>query len=636
MNYLSAENIAKSFGDQWLFKNINFGISRGDKVALIGTNGTGKTTFLNILTGKIPADQGEVSIRKDIRVGYLDQSPAFDESLSVIDVIFSSNNPVAQVVKRYEHAIETDNHDELAEVMEDMDKFNAWDFEYRTKEILGRLGIHHTENLFGTLSGGQRKRVAMAKVLLEDPDLLILDEPTNHLDLDTVEWLENYLNTSNTTLLVVTHDRYFLDTVCNQMLELDHGSAYPYKGNYTYFLEKKAEREEMEAAGIDKARNLMRKELDWIRRQPKARGTKAKYRVDAFEELKEKASQKKFDTQMELNVRTSRLGSKIIELENVSKGFGERQLIKNFEYTFRKGDRIGIVGQNGMGKSTLLNMITGELMPDKGQIVKGETVQFGYYKQSDLVFNENQRVIDIVKDVAEVVQLGTGETVTVGHLLQAFLFSPSKQYDFISKLSGGEKRRLQLLLILIKQPNFLILDEPTNDLDIASLNVLEEFLLNFPGCLVIVSHDRYFLDRLVQHIFVFEGEGKISDFPGNYTELREYQDEQEAEKKASGGNAGKSNTTHVIQPVKETAAPVAPTPVAAATPKRKLSYKEQKEMEQLEADIAKMEEQKTGLVAKLHAGGSHAELAQWSKQIEELTESQADKEMRWLELSENA
>lgn len=638
MNYLSAENIAKSFGDQWLFKNINFGISRGDKVALIGTNGTGKTTFLNILTGKIPADQGEVSIRKDIRVGYLDQSPAFDESLTVLDVIFSSNNPVAQVVKRYEHAIETDNHDELSEVMEDMDKYNAWDFEYRTKEILGRLGIHHTENLFGTLSGGQRKRVAMAKVLLEDPDLLILDEPTNHLDLDTVEWLENYLNTSNTTLLVVTHDRYFLDTVCNQMLELDHGSAYPYKGNYTYFLEKKAEREEMEAAGIDKARNLMRKELDWIRRQPKARGTKAKYRVDAFEELKEKASQKKFDTQMELNVRTSRLGSKIIELENVSKGFGERQLIKNFEYTFRKGDRIGIVGQNGMGKSTLLNMITGELMPDKGQIVKGETVQFGYYKQSDLVFNENQRVIDIVKDVAEVVQLGTGETVTVGHLLQAFLFSPSKQYDFISKLSGGEKRRLQLLLILIKQPNFLILDEPTNDLDIASLNVLEEFLLNFPGCLVIVSHDRYFLDRLVQHIFVFEGEGKISDFPGNYTELREYQEEQEAEKKTSGSNAnaGKSNTTHVIQPIKETVTPAVAAPVAATAPKRKLSYKEQKEMEQLESDIAKMEEQKGVLVKKLHDGGSHAELAQWSKQIEELTESQADKEMRWLELSENA
>ncbi len=630
MNYLSAENIAKSFGDRWLFRNISFGISKGDKVALIGMNGTGKTTFLNILTGKIPADEGEVSIRKDIRVGYLDQSPAFDESLPVLEVIFSSNNPVAQVVKRYEHAIESDNHDELAQVMEDMDKFNAWDFEYKTKEILGRLGIHHTDNAYGTLSGGQRKRVALAKVLLEDPDLLILDEPTNHLDLDTVEWLEEYLNTSNTTLLVVTHDRYFLDTVCNQMLELDHGSAYTYKGNYSYFLEKKAEREELEAATIDKARNLMRKELEWIRRQPKARGTKAKYRIDAFEDLKEKASQKKFDVQMELNVRTSRLGSKIIELENISKGFGERELIKNFEYTFRRGDRIGVVGKNGMGKSTLLNMITGELQPDKGKISTGETVQFGYYKQTDLVFNENQRVIDIVKDVAEVVQLGTGETVTVGVLLQAFLFSPSKQYDFISKLSGGERRRLQLLLILIKQPNFLILDEPTNDLDIDSLNVLEEFLLNFPGCLMIVSHDRYFLDRLVQHIFVFEGDGKISDFPGNYTELRDYQDEQEAEKKIAATNAPKSAVPVVAAP-KE---PVAAAP--AATAKRKLSYKEQKEMEQLEADIAKMEVTKTELVENLNKGGSHEDLAKWSKQIEEINDSQAEKEMRWLELSENA
>lgn len=630
MNYLSAENIAKSFGDRWLFRNISFGISKGDKVALIGTNGTGKTTFLNILTGKIPADEGEVSVRKDIRVGYLDQSPAFDESLPVLEVIFSSNNPVAQVVKRYEHSIESGNHDELAEVMEDMDKFNAWDFEYKTKEVLGRLGIHHTDNLYGTLSGGQRKRVALAKVLLEDPDLLILDEPTNHLDLDTVEWLEEYLNTSNTTLLVVTHDRYFLDTVCNQMLELDHGSAYSYKGNYSYFLEKKAEREELEAATIDKARNLMRKELEWIRKQPKARGTKAKYRVDAFEDLKEKASQKKFDVQMELNVRTSRLGSKIIELENISKGFGDRELIKDFEYTFRRGDRIGVVGKNGMGKSTLLNMITGELQPDKGKISTGETVQFGYYKQTDLVFNENQRVIDIVKDVAEVVQLGTGETVTVGHLLQAFLFSPSKQYDFISKLSGGERRRLQLLLILIKQPNFLILDEPTNDLDIDSLNVLEEFLLNFPGCLMIVSHDRYFLDRLVQHIFVFDGNGKISDFPGNYTELRDFQDEQEAEKKAAASNAPAKAAAPSTAPPKEVVA------TQAAPAKRKLSYKEQKEMEQLEADIAKLEQTKSKLVENLNNGGSHEELAKWSKQIEEITDSQAEKEMRWLELSENA
>ncbi|MBE9466177.1 ABC-F family ATP-binding cassette domain-containing protein [Dyadobacter subterraneus] len=625
MNYLSAENIAKSFGDRWLFKNISFGISRGDKVALIGTNGTGKTTFLNILTGKIPPQEGSVSLRKDIRVGYLDQSPSFDPALPVLEVIFSSNNPVAIAVKKYEHAIETDDHDALATAMEDMDTYKAWDFEYKAKEVLGRLGIHDTENLYGNLSGGQKKRVALAKILLEDPELLILDEPTNHLDLDTVEWLEKYLNTQNTTLLVVTHDRYFLDTVCNQVLELDHGSAYAYKGNYSYFLEKKAEREEVEAAGIDKARNLMRKELDWIRRQPKARGTKAKYRVDAFEELKEKASQKKFDTQMELNVRTARLGSKIIEMENVSKGFGDRQLIKNFEYTFRKGDRIGIVGQNGMGKSTLLNMITGELEPDSGQIVKGETVQFGYYKQTDLVFDETQRVIDIVKDVAEVVQLGTGETVTVGHLLQAFLFSPSKQYDFIAKLSGGEKKRLQLLLTLIKQPNFLILDEPTNDLDIASLNVLEEFLMNFPGCIMIVSHDRYFLDRLVEHIFVFEGEGRISDFPGNYTELREYQDEQEAEKKSLA--SGKSNV-QAPAPVKEVVA-------APAVPKKKLSFKEQRELETLESEMASLEKKKAQLLEKLENGGSHVEVTSWAMQIEEITQTQSDKEMRWLELSEN-
>ena len=569
-----------------------------------------------------------MSIRKDIRVGYLDQSPSFDPTLPILEVIFSSNNPVAIAVKKYEHAIETDDHDALSVAMEEMDTYKAWDFEYKVKEVLGRLGIHNTENLYGTLSGGQKKRVALAKILLEDPELLILDEPTNHLDLDTVEWLEKYLNTQNTTLLVVTHDRYFLDTVCNQVLELDHGSAYTYKGNYSYFLEKKAEREESEAAGIDKARNLMRKELEWIRKQPKARGTKAKYRVDAFEELKEKASQKKFDTQMELNVRTARLGSKIIEMENVSKGFGERELIKNFEYTFRKGDRIGIVGQNGMGKSTLLNMITGELEPDSGQIVKGETVQFGYYKQTDLVFDETQRVIDIVKDVAEVVQLGTGETVTVGHLLQAFLFSPSKQYDFIAKLSGGEKKRLQLLLTLIKQPNFLILDEPTNDLDIASLNVLEEFLMNFPGCIMIVSHDRYFLDRLVEHIFVFEGEGKISDFPGNYTELRDYQDEVEAEKKNLA--SGKSSTQAVVPaPAKEVVA----TPAA---PKKKLSFKEQRELEQLEVDMAALEKKKAQLLDKLENGGSHVEVTSWALQIEEITQAQSDKEMRWLELSENA
>ncbi|PWJ59973.1 ATP-binding cassette subfamily F protein uup [Dyadobacter jejuensis] len=620
MNYLSAENLAKSFADKWLFKNINFGISKGDKIALIGTNGTGKTTFLNILTGKLPPSEGSVSLRKDTRVGYLDQSPAFDETMQVMDVIFSSANPVAQVVKKYEEALEAHDDQAMMALMEDMDSLNAWDFESKTKEILGRLGIHHTDSLYGTLSGGQRKRVALAKILLEEPDLLILDEPTNHLDLDTVEWLENYLNTSNTTLLVVTHDRYFLDTVCNQVLELDHGSAYTYKGNYSYFLEKKAEREEIEAAGIDKARNLMRKELDWIRRQPKARGTKAKYRVDAFEELKEKASQKKFDAQLELNVRTSRLGSKIVELDKVSKGFGDRQLIKDFEYTFRKGDRLGIVGKNGMGKSTLLNMIMGELEPDSGKVVTGETVQFGYYRQSDMVFDDNQRVIDVVKDVAEVVRLGTGETVTVTHLLQAFLFTPEKQYDFVAKLSGGEKRRLQLLLILMKEPNFLILDEPTNDLDISSLNVIEEFLATFPGCLMIVSHDRYFLDRLVEHIFVFEGEGKISDFPGNYSELREYQDEQKLEQKAN--------------PVKEVVAKPVEQPVVQAS-KRKLSYKEKQEFEGLEAEMASLEQKKAKLIEQLSQGGSHEELTQWAREIEEATNTLEERELRWLELSES-
>ena len=627
MNYLSAENISKSFGEKWLFKNISFGLNRGDKVALIGTNGTGKTTFLNILAGVLAPDEGEVSLRKDIRLGYLDQSPSFDEALPVIEVIFASSNPVAHAVKRYEQALAAGNNEALTEILEEMDHLKAWDFEAKVKEILGRLGIHDVDARFGTLSGGQRKRVALAKVLLEDPDLLILDEPTNHLDLTTVEWLESYLNTQNTTLLVVTHDRYFLDKVCNNVLELDHGSAFVYKGNYAYFLEKKSEREEVEAAEIDKARNLMRKELDWIRRQPKARGTKAKYRVDAFEDLKDKASQKKFDNQLELNVKATRLGSKIVELQSVGKRYGDRELIHNFVYTFRKGDRIGIVGPNGMGKTTLLKMITGEERPTNGQVVRGDTVQFGYYTQSDISFEDGQRVIEIVKDVAEVVRLGNGQTVTVSKFLETFLFPPAKQHDYIEKLSGGEKRRLQLLLMLMKEPNFLILDEPTNDLDISSLNVLEEFLSNFPGCLIIVSHDRYFLDQLVDHLFVFEGEGKIRDFPGNYTDYRLWLEEQESSSRQEAAEARSAPKAEV---------PVATTPKATDTAKRKLSYKEQREMEQLETDMAAMEERKATLIQKLNSGGSHEELTAWAREIEEITDSLGEKEMRWLELSEFA
>ncbi len=622
MNFLSAENISHAFGDKWLFRNITFGLNRGDKVALIGTNGTGKTTFMNILTGRLAPDEGSVSVRNGIKLGYLDQSPAFDDALRVMEVIFSSDNPVAQAVRRYEHALHTGDGQALSDSLEAMDHLKAWDFESKAKEILGRLGISDTEQPVGNLSGGQRKRVALAKVLLEEPELLVLDEPTNHLDLDTVEWLESYLNTQNMTLLVVTHDRYFLDKVCNLVVELDQGSLYAYKGNYAYFLEKKAEREASESAEVDKARNLMRKELEWIRRQPKARGTKAKYRVDAFEDLKEKAGQKKYDNDMEMNIRSTRLGSKIIELDSVGKKYGDRELVHNFVYTFKKGDRIGIVGKNGMGKTTLLRMITGELRPDNGKVVQGDTVRFGYYTQSDLAFKPGMRVAELVREQAEVVRLGTGQTVTVAQYMQSFLFPPSKQHDFVEKLSGGEKRRLQMLLMLMNEPNFLILDEPTNDLDISSLNILEEFLLNFRGCLLIVSHDRYFLDRLVDHLFVFEGDGKIRDFPGNYTDYRLSQSELPARESARPAPALP----------KDPASPPAP----GSSPARKLSFREQRELEQLEKEIGEIESRKSGLIDKLNTGGDHTELTAWATEIENLNTLLEEKEMRWLELSENA
>ncbi len=620
MNYLSAENISKSFGDKWLFKDLTIGLNRGDKVALIGANGTGKTTLMTILAGITPLDQGVVSIRKDIRVGYLDQAPDFDPQLPVMEVLFSGNNPVALAVKEYEQALLLDDEKRLTKAIERVDSLQGWDFEARVKEILGKLGVPDVEAKIGTLSGGQRKRVALAKVLIESPDLLILDEPTNHLDLSMVEWLENYLNTQNTTLLLVTHDRYFLDTVCNTIVELDNGNLYTYRGNYTYFLEKKAEREAVEAAEIDKARNLYRKELDWIRRQPKARGTKAKYRVDAFEDTKEKASQRRYDNQMELNVKSTRLGSKIIELQSIGKRFGDKTVVHNFLYTFKKGDRIGIVGKNGAGKSTLLNMITGALRPDNGQVVKGDTVQFGYYQQTDLEYKDGQRVVDWVKEVAEVIRLGTGQTVTASQYLQAFLFPPNKQGTLIEKLSGGEKRRLQLLRVLMAEPNFLILDEPTNDLDITTLNVLEEFLMNFPGCLIIVSHDRYFLDRLVDHLFVFEEGGNIRDFPGNYTDYRNFLAEN---------NVSKAENKNTAERPAPTASP------APSTTKRKASYKEQKEFESLEIEMAKLEQEKADYIQKLNGGShNHQEITQWAQQIERINNSLEEKEMRWLELSE--
>ncbi|MCX2741771.1 ribosomal protection-like ABC-F family protein [Pontibacter anaerobius] len=627
MNYLSAENISKSFGDRWLFKNLNFGISQGQRVVLVGVNGSGKTTLLNILAGKLPPDEGSVSVRKEVSIGYLGQNPEFDEELTVQQTIFSMQNETLQLIKDYEAAIANPSTgaEKMQQLMERMDELQAWDFEVKVKQILSKLGINNLDVQIKSLSGGQRKRVAMARVLIEEPEMLILDEPTNHLDLDTIEWLEGMLSTQNTTLLMVTHDRYFLDKVANEIAELDNGEIYTYKGNYSYFLEKKAERELSAAAETEKARNLMRKELDWIRRQPKARGTKAKYRVDAFEELKEKAAKKTAAPQLELSVKTTRQGGKIIEVDHISKSFGQKKIVDDFSYVFKKKDRIGIVGPNGAGKSTFLNMLTGKLQPDAGVIEAGQTTVFGYYTQDELTFREDQRVIDIVKEIAEVVEMANGEVITASQFLQHFQFAPPQQYTFVSKLSGGEKRRLQLLRVLIKNPNFLILDEPTNDLDIITLNILEDFLLNFGGCLLIVSHDRYFMDRLVEHLFVFEGDGRIRNFPGNYTDYREWLKEQEKQGKLE----------------QEEAKAAAPAPVAEKKPehpeqKRKATYNEKKEYERLEKEIEQLESRKTELIEIMNAGTTtdHEQLTAWATELESINGQLEEKEFRWLELAE--
>ncbi|MDX5481871.1 MAG: ABC-F family ATP-binding cassette domain-containing protein [Hymenobacteraceae bacterium] len=624
MNYLSAENIAKSFGDRWLFKNLNFGISQGQRMALVGVNGSGKTTLLNVLAGKIPPDEGSVSTRKEVRIGYLGQNPEFEEELTVQENIFAMQNETLDLIQQYEAAVAnpSTSAEKMQKLMERMDELQAWDFEVKVKQILSKLGINNLNDKVKQLSGGQRKRVAMARVLIEEPDLLILDEPTNHLDLDTIEWLENLLSTQNTTLLMVTHDRYFLDKVANEIGELDNGEIYTYKGNYSYFLEKKAEREEAAVAETEKARNLMRKELDWIRRQPKARGTKAKYRVDAFEELKEKAAKKTAAPQLELSVKTTRQGGKIIEVDHISKSFGQKKIVEDFSYVFKKKDRIGIVGPNGAGKSTFLNMLTGKLQPDAGVIEAGQTTVFGYYTQDELEYKEDQRVIDIVKEIAEVVEMANGEVITASQFLQHFQFSPPQQYTFVSKLSGGEKRRLQLLRVLIKNPNFLILDEPTNDLDIITLNILEDFLLNFGGCLLIVSHDRYFMDRLVEHLFVFEGDGRIRNFPGNYTDYREWQKEQEKQEQEAKQAA--------------TPAPAAEKKQEKPAGKRKATYNEKKEYEKLEQEIEQLEARKTEIIDTMNSGTTtdHEELLALATELENINEELEEKEFRWLELAE--
>lgn len=627
MNYLSAENISKNYSDRWLFKDLNFGINRGQRVGLVGVNGTGKTTLLRILAGEIQPDSGSVSTRNGILVGYLPQNPVFtNEEATVQEALFSGTNETLDAIRAYEAAMENENidHDELQKAMDRMTDLNAWDYEQKVKQILGKLGIHDLNRQINVLSGGQRKRVAMARMLITEPDLLILDEPTNHLDLDTIEWLENLLSTQQQTLLMVTHDRYFLDKVATEIAELDGGQIYTYKGNYGYFLEKKAEREEMAGAEVDKARNLMRKELEWMRRQPKARGTKSKSRIEAFYETKDKAAGKAQGPNLELSVKTTRQGNKVLEVAHISKSFGNKKVIDDFSYVFKRMDRIGIIGPNGMGKSTLLNMLTGQLQPDSGSIEKGETTVFGYYTQTELTFKEDQRVIDIVKEVAEVVETAKGDVITASQFLQHFQFPPAQQYTMVGKLSGGEKRRLQLLRVLIKNPNFLILDEPTNDLDIITLNILEDFLLNFGGCLLIVSHDRYFMDQLIEHAFIFEGNGKIRNFNGNYTDYREWLKEQEK--------------TGSVQPEKALKPAAAPTsePIAPTTDKkRKASFKEKQEYEQLEKEIEQLELRKEALVAEMNSGTlDHVKITEAGAELKRLNHDLETKGERWLELGE--
>lgn len=625
MNYLSVENLSKSFGERKLFQNISFGIDQGQKIALVGINGAGKSTLMKIIMGIEVPDTGQVAINQQVKIAYVHQNPVFTGELSIYKTIFDgSTNETMQVIEDYHKAMldsqdGRDNNDLLQDIFEKMDRLQAWDFEYQVNEVMGKLGLHDTSMPVGNLSGGQRKRVALAKAILEKPDLLLLDEPTNHLDLETIEWLEEYLSKANLSLFMVTHDRYFLEKVTNEILELDNGQIFRYQGNYGYFLEKKEERRGNELTELDRAKNLYKKELDWIRRQPKARSTKAKYRVDAFEETKEKAFSKREDRDIQLTVTSQRLGNKIIEIEKLNKSFDDKPILKDFSYTFKKGDKIGIVGPNGAGKTTFLNMITGQMKPDSGTVAIGQTTAFGYYRQEEDSFDESKRIIDVVKEVAEVVTVAGGGTITISQFLNKFGFPPKQQHTPVSKLSGGERRRLQLLMVLIKSPNFLILDEPTNDLDIMTLNTLEEFLDDFPGCLIIVSHDRYFMDRLVEHLFVFEGEGVIKDFPGNYTDFREWEKEQKALDKDK-------------KPEKETK----PTePAEHSSKKPKATFKQKKEFEEVGQKMEKLGADKNALVEKMNSGtDDHQKIQEWSSRIKEIDETIGELELRWLELSE--
>ncbi len=624
MNYLTLENISKSYAEKTLFRGLNLYINKGDKVALVAKNGTGKTSLLRVIGGVELAEAGgKVAHNKDIRIGFLDQEPHFESNQTILDAIFDDRNPTLRAISRYEKALLLGADEaEMATVLNDMELNKAWDYEQRAKEILTRLRIENWGQAVGTLSGGQRKRIALAKIIIDEPDFLILDEPTNHLDLDMIEWLEDYLSQIGLTLFIVTHDRFFLENVCNNIYELDRGVLHKYKGNYSYFLEKKAERELNEAANLDKAKSLYKSELEWVRRMPQGRGTKAKSRVDAFDDIKAKAAKRLADDQPELEINATRLGAKVVECYNVGKGYNGRTLIKGFEYKFRRMERVGIVGKNGAGKSTFLRLITGQETPDEGKVVIGDTVLFGYYGQDGLQLKTDRRVIDVIKDIAEFIPLSRGRKLTAVQLLERFLFPSEQHYNYSSTLSGGERRRLYLLTVIMKNPNFLILDEPTNDLDVLTLNVLEEFLDDFPGVVVIVSHDRYFLDKVVDHLFIFEDGGKIKDYNGKYQEYRA----ELAAKKISGYDT--NNSTISAQNASN----------ISVENDRKLSFDERKELARLEKEIQKLSAKRNDISAAFNdvASLTPDRIKQLSKDLDAIGEQIEEKEMRWLELAEFA